>query len=190
MFTIVSEISTGLTLLAFLTGDGLRRVLIEMGDIHSDAASLAMRTSKDSEFPEDRIRSAITHLEVAHVTYNRIMKSSYLRKVADYANFEIATHKNYWAVMTLAVCHKYLNDIPSMEQSIRLANDTQGFQNRVEDEQHSFKIIKWLPGIFNPRTLFHDAKVRERYPHMMLGPIAHQQAIRELRDSKPKIRMG
>jgi hypothetical protein len=70
---LITAAKSAKSILAFTAGDSFREAVCTIvGDIHVDAARLALETAKIAVFPRERLNSVITHLEAAHAAYARI----------------------------------------------------------------------------------------------------------------------
>lgn len=125
----------------FVLGNGLKDSIASVtGDIHLDAAKLALESSKFSVAPEDRIKSVITHLEASHIAYSRIHKNvnNFIARNHHPFKFYVAVAKDAWICCLMAICYKYLADEPMVIYSISLAK--KAFENHPGNYDESVAI--------------------------------------------------
>jgi hypothetical protein len=113
----------------FVFGDGLNDTIsMIVGDIHLEAAKLALKTATISKNKRDRINSAITHLEAAHIAYSKNLyeynnpdeslygafkKDFGLRSVNivfNISNIMLTDQKNVWVCCLIALCYASLDE--------------------------------------------------------------------------------
>jgi len=126
---LLNTLKSAATISKFVTGSGLREAISDIvGDIHLEAAKLALETSKVSLKPEDRINSAITHLEAAHASYIKALEkfvASKYRMHRDQTMDDLAC-KNAWVCCLIFLCYLYLED--RMAAKVWLARGREGFR--------------------------------------------------------------
>ncbi len=140
----------------FVCGDGLREAISTIvGDIHLDAAKLAIKTSRISENPRDRINSAITHLEAAHCAYERDHSNTgFLRENTDHMQCKRTKRKDAWVCCLMAMCYAYLNDYRAVRNSLDLAERA---IIKLDEEPGSLECLAAIPFLMfsnylNPRN--------------------------------------
>lgn len=113
----------------FVSGIGLHDALsVIVGDIHLDAAKMALETSEISKNPKDRINSAITHLEAAHIAYSKVHGEldnfldlkSFLKKTVDTQYVLNAISKDAWVCSLLSICYLYLEEYKAARKALSL----------------------------------------------------------------------
>lgn len=124
---LIAAAKNATALAQFISDGGLEAAIATVvGDIHTDAAKLALSMSSTSNSPSDRVRSAITHLEAAHVAYRTIVESamnSWLGPYPRVMKVAAAANKNAWVCSLMAVCYAHLGDAPAVARSIEMARE-------------------------------------------------------------------
>jgi hypothetical protein len=167
----------------FVFGDGLKDTIsMLVGDIHLEAAKLALETAIISKNKRDRINSVITHLEAAHSAYSnslseynrtdeslsgRIKKTLGVRRVKIGYNFStiwLTQQKNMWVCCMMALCYTSLgepqaaiNIISLAEKDCHLKYDRGPLSTMVDFVPDSVKLSGEL--IANPIKFFNKQKV-------------------------------
>jgi hypothetical protein len=110
---LVGAMKTVRSLSQFMGGGGLAEAVATIvGDVHMDAAKLALSMSSTSNSPEDRIKSAISHFEVAQVAYDRVQAKSetLLGSAFNILDIILAGYKSVWVNCLMAMCYYHLGD--------------------------------------------------------------------------------
>jgi hypothetical protein len=135
---LISAAQNSSAVAGFIFGGGLETaVATVMGDIHADAAKLALTMSSNSNSPADRVKSAITHLEAALAAYRKVYaRGDSSMPTAVYRMWESfdAKLKAAWAGALMAMCYAYLRDPVAVAKSIELARQAIT-GNRKEGEE-------------------------------------------------------
>ncbi len=114
----------------FVEGENLRIAINGIvGDIHMEAAKDALEMAKISNSPSDRIKSAINHLEAAHIAFKRIYTNrnlieKYLPTITAAAKLDqlyYASLKDAYVLCIMACCYSYLGDYAASAKVIALA---------------------------------------------------------------------
>jgi len=123
----------------FVCGNGLREAVCTIiGDVHLDAAKVALEASRNSTMPRDRINSVITHLEAAHVSYARIHGNrGYVERNAGWLAIVSSASKDVWICCLMALCYAWLGDPKMVDHSITLANRAFINKNRLYNQKFS-----------------------------------------------------
>lgn len=129
MTTLIDVMQNLSKVASFVNGDGLAESIREIeGSDSVSAANFALSTSSKSR--RDRINSAITHLEKAHVSYYKIYSKGYEypngRKDVIYAEAnrfkcQVAAIRDVKVCCLLSICYIYLNDKSAVNQMLRYA---------------------------------------------------------------------
>jgi hypothetical protein len=145
----------------FVYGNDLKEAVSTIvGDIHVDAAMLALETAKIAVNPRDRINSVITHLEAAHVAYarNHDVQSfgSFFRQGLDYAQIEKARQRDVWVCCVMALCYASLGERQAVASSLTLAEKAFGIEGEatlIRGVGYLFQGLVLLPiSMCNPRN--------------------------------------
>lgn len=119
-------------LLKFVRGDFLVNSIAEItGDIHTEAAKVALSTP--SRCTDDRIRSAITHLEASHVAYKMIhgKSNSFRSQLLDFYHLNTITDKDAYVCCLCALCYAYFDDKRASIQYLNFAHDAHSSQSQA-----------------------------------------------------------
>jgi hypothetical protein len=122
--TLITVAKSTKTIAAFVSGGGLSDAIsMVVGDVHFNAAKLAIKTSEVSANPEGRVNSAITHLEASHSAYAAVHRKAdgLLKKSADWQQIRNSVTKDAWVCCLMALCYAYLEDYQAVESSLSLA---------------------------------------------------------------------
>lgn len=109
----------------FVEGGDLKIAVSEIiGDIHMESAKLSLEMSGVSRVPTDRIKSAITHLEAAHVSYRKIWKNENPVTVGfNMGECQYASVKDVFVSSLMACCYTYLGDYAPAQKSLDFASE-------------------------------------------------------------------
>lgn len=125
-------------IIAFVSGNGLKEAICTIiGDIHLEAALLALETSLILDKPNDRINSVITHLEAAHVAFLHIhdKADNFVDKYFDYQIIRNAVAKDAWVCCIMALCYASLNEKRAVEKCLLLGD--RAFENGLNEKKIS-----------------------------------------------------
>jgi|GEM_PF-3014803 len=131
-------------IIAFVSGTGLKESISTIvGDIHLEAALLALETSLVLNKPSDRINSVITHLEAAHIAFSHIHDKvdNLVDRNFDYQTIRNAVAKDAWVCCIMALCYASLNEKRALEKCLLLGD--RAFENGLKE-----KNIPSTPEIF------------------------------------------
>ena len=118
------------SIVKFVYGPGLKDMISQtVGDIHFDAAHIALETASISRNPNDRINSAITHLEAAHAAYRKILSSlnndiGFLTSPFRWKQEIEAKRMNVAACSLLAMCYAGQGDKEAALDALKRGDDT------------------------------------------------------------------
>ena len=110
-------------ILNFVSGNSLKQAICKVtGDIHIDAAKLALESSRVAINQKDRINSAITHLETAHISFQKVhyRASNFFAGALDYQSIFNAVYKDVWVCSILSLCYASLNEKCLVEKYLDL----------------------------------------------------------------------
>lgn len=131
---LLSAAGSAVDLAKFIIGDGLRESMAAItGDVHLKAAQLALRTAEISNSPEDRIKSAITHLEAAHVAYKQIegRVSTFRGRRFQETQIVVAARKDVWVSCLMALCYTFLGDYGPAKQALGFAKQANDLDDKI-----------------------------------------------------------
>jgi hypothetical protein len=142
----------------FISSQGLREALSSVvGDVHLNAAKLALETATTAVRPTDRINSVITHLEAAHVAYASVHSQAHnMLRGLDRQQMSNAVEKDVWVCSLLALCYASLGESQAVKMSLLFAD--KAFENRqlmMQDESGIRFYIKAsvnIASLLNTRT--------------------------------------
>lgn len=101
------------SVVSFVEKRGLTEMLDTIGNVHFEAATNALEKRSMAVDKFAPVRSAITHLEAAHVAFKRIHQSHrYFRVVT----WKLAGFKDVWTLALMATCYLYLKEITLAKQ--------------------------------------------------------------------------
>lgn len=159
-FSLLSALKSTNALISFLFSDDFSKTIaLCVGDIHLEAANFSYEMSNTTGDKKERIKSIITHLEVAHVSYLRIHKkyNNIGYRTYDSAIFVESVHNDVLVCCLMAICYIYLEEKNSARKCISLADNA--FNNKLEAfnyQGNAFtKILDacLMPfGLINPET--------------------------------------
>lgn len=127
---------------SFVEGENLKIAVSGIvGDIHLEAAKYALETAEVSVSPRDRVKSAITHLEAAHIAFKQIHDQhknplTYLPRIN---SIECAALKDAFVLCIMACCYTYLKDLAPSAKVLNLAEKAFA----IPTNSPSFKWYEW-----------------------------------------------
>jgi hypothetical protein len=134
-----------------------------VGDIHVDAAKLALETANISVRPHDRLNSVITHLEAAHAAYASIHnQTGFIREVKDgfdHGSIWNACNRDIWVCAVMALCYASLGERRAMLKSLALAEkafENREFKSNIPDHAQVLLLPIAVLGVLNPRNWNND----------------------------------
>lgn len=111
--TLISAAKNTQTVLNFVSGNSLKQsISMVIGNVHIDAAKLALESSQIATNQRDRVNSAITHLEAAHVSFSKVHKkaNNYLASSFDFVAIDNAANNDVWICSIMSLCYASLNE--------------------------------------------------------------------------------
>jgi predicted SprT family Zn-dependent metalloprotease len=148
--TLITVARNSKTIAAFVSGGGLDdAVSMIVGDVHLNAAKLALNASQISTDPVGRINSVITHLEAAHCAYEAVhfKADRFLKKATDWQQIRNSVAKDAWVCCLMALCYAYLEDYQAVESCLCLAE--RAFTNGKRESNLSEGAALWgIPMVF------------------------------------------
>lgn len=105
---ILTAVEAYTSLVDFITRGKLEMILSSIGDVELLAARDALAKEDSSNKKKAPVRSAVTHLESAHVAYRSLYED---RSTAfRHASFVLAIHKDCYTMSMMAECYLYLKE--------------------------------------------------------------------------------
>jgi hypothetical protein len=142
----------------FIYGKGLNQAVSDIvGDIHINAAKLALETARIAVNQKDRINSVITHLEAAHIAYSKNLKQyqgKYAKLGYDSLSIVETYHKNVLVCCLMALCYASLGESRAARNSVTRAESYLALFDRLpETIEGHWRAAGFIISIFlNPRN--------------------------------------
>jgi hypothetical protein len=125
VMTLINVAKNTQAISAFVSGSGLKEaVSMIVGDVHLEAARFALETSQIAINPRDRINSAVTHLEAAHVSFTMVHRraDNIAAKSFDVHTIACAADKDVWVCCLMALCYVALGEECAVKKCLTLAD--------------------------------------------------------------------
>jgi hypothetical protein len=121
------------TISDFAFGPGIKdAVSAIVGDVHVNAAKLALETAGHAVDRNARVNSVITHLEAAHTAYANIYnQAGFIKENTDWQACRNARFKDVWVCCVMALCYAAQGEHWAVMNSLTLAE--RAFENKDPD---------------------------------------------------------
>lgn len=119
-------------------------ILSSIGDVHSNAAMLALRNIDFANDPNRELTLAVGHLQAAHIAFSSwYMKLNSLQRGYHYSAFHLASQKDRLVCVMAAMTYALLGEHTLMKQNMQRANNALDY---TRDNAPSM-----FAGSFNPK---------------------------------------
>lgn len=131
----------------FVSSPDLNEVISTIiGDVHVDAARLALDTAKITSNPRERLNSVITHLEAAHSAYARIyINATFIQLSYNHVELDCIVSRDAWVCCVMALCYARLGEFQAAGNSLRLAKAAFKYDSANQTEDWELKALPALP---------------------------------------------